>query len=148
MSRSLCIVSSLVEVSCVTAISSGRVPSGLVSMEITHIDVEPREHRHRLFDGIRDIVQLEVKEYLMPSRFDLSDYLRAFGVEKLHSYFDKRLPALESVEEIKAGLFICKIAGYYDIFTHQCAPPIISFKLFMPYFSIALGRSSIILLQA
>jgi hypothetical protein len=58
-------------ISCVTAITSGRVPSGRVSpfqrrahhvngaegMQVDHVHPAP-QHRHGAFDGVGDVVQL------------------------------------------------------------------------------------------
>ena len=73
---------------------------------------------HALLDRVRDIVKLEVEEYLVSARLYLADYLRTLGIEKLHADLDERLSALEFVEKVQRGFLVCKVAGDYHIFTH------------------------------
>ena len=64
-------------------------------MKIAHVHIEPREHRHRFFHRIRNVVELQIEEDLMTSFLDFADNRRSLRVKKLHADFHIRLFLLE-----------------------------------------------------
>ena len=91
-------------------------------MDVAHVDIQSRQHGHRLTHRIGDIVQLQVEENPVSPAFDLPHDGRTFGVEKLHADLQKgfaRLVAekIEEAERIFCGL---EVAGDDYITVHSC----------------------------
>ena len=88
-------------------------------MEVHHIHVQRGQDGHGLFDGVGDVVQLEIEEDLVASGLDLADDGRALGVEQLHADLHERLFAGETVEKRERFLLAVKVQGDDDVFTHD-----------------------------
>ena len=88
-------------------------------MDIAHIHIKRRKHFHRLFDGVRNVVQFQIEKNFMSARFYVANYLRSFRVEQFHAYFDKRFSVREPIKKVKDFFSCCKITGYYYILTHD-----------------------------
>ena len=121
---------------------------GTGGMEVGDVYIQIPQDRHGLLDGVGDIVELQVQEDLVAPGLDLPDDFRPLGVVQLHADLHERLSAGELIQESKGLLRTGKIAGYDHVFTHYCAPPIISFKFSILYSFMARGRSSMMFLQA
>ena len=85
----------------------------------------------------------------MSTGFQLTDDLRAFGVEQLHADLYKGLLPFGKTVQKSQGLFAgSEIAGDNDVTVHFLYPPIISLSFSMPSRSISRGSCSMISLQA
>ena len=73
-------------------------------------------------------MKLQIEEYFMSPLFNLSHDIGTYGIEKLHSDLYKGLACLKLVKKIENFFLARKIAGYDHVFSHQWAPPVISFK--------------------
>ena len=117
-------------------------------MEIDDVRAKISQDGHGLLHSVGYVVELQVQEDLMAPVFQLPHHVGAGGVEQLHADLDEGpLPA--QLIQKRQGLFAAaEIAGDYHVLSHQCAPPMISFRLVMPYFSISRGRSATMSRQA
>ena len=116
-----------------TAMSSGPVGTGepfergfhhsrtAARVQIAHIDVQRGKHRHTAPYGIRDVVEFEVEEHLVPAASDLAHDVRTPGVKQLHTYLDERLPflALKLVQKVVHLLRGRKIQRDDNILAHM-----------------------------
>ena len=122
--------------------------NGACGVKIGHINADIAQNAHRLFNGVRYIVELEVKEDLMsPCLYFFYD-IRTLGIKKLHTDFHKRLFLCEAAEKIERLRPAAEIACNNNILAHQSTTPIISLIAVMPSFSHSAGSASIIFLQA
>ena len=89
-------------------------------MHVHHVDIKSREHFHCFADCVGDIVELEVKEYLMAAAFDFFHNLVAGSVIELHSNLEIGLAGLvvEFVKEAECLLGVGEIAGYDYVSVH------------------------------
>ena len=89
-------------------------------VEIAHIHVQPGQHRHGFADGVRDIVQLKVKEDAVSAAFDFADDGGTFCVEQLHADLDKGLASAscKAVKEREYRSGTVEVTGYDYVFFH------------------------------
>ena len=87
-------------------------------MQIAHIHVQSGEDFHGFFNGIWDIVQLQIEEDPMPSGFDLAHDLRSLGVIKLHTDLDVRFFFGELIQKAEGFRRGRKITRNNYIFSH------------------------------
>ena len=87
-------------------------------VEIHDIRVQTGQHRHRLFDGVRNVMQLEVQKDPMTAGLDLAHNGRALGIEELHADLHEGLPFGETVQKGQSLRRGRKIAGDDDVFSH------------------------------
>ena len=97
----------------------GHHGAGACRVEVHHIHVQRGQDGHGLFDGVGDVVQLEIEKDLVASGLDLADDGRALGVEQLHADLHERLFAGEAVEKRERFLLAVKVQGDDDVFTHD-----------------------------
>ena len=90
-------------------------------MQVHHIHIKRREHRHRLFDRVRNVVELEVQEDFVTPCLDFADDGRTLGIEQLHADFQKgfALLVLKEVEEPEGVFRRLEVAGYDYIVLHN-----------------------------
>ena len=86
---------------------------GAGGVDIAHVDVEPRQHGHRLLHGVGNVVELEVEENAVAPALDFAHDGRAFGVEKLHADLQKGFARFvaEQIEEAESLLGRLEVAG-------------------------------------
>ena len=87
-------------------------------VQVHHVHVERRQHRHCLFDGVGNVVQLQIEEDLVASCLDVTDDLRSLRIKKLHADLDERLFSGEAVEKRERFLPSVKVQCDDDVFTH------------------------------
>ena len=89
------------------------------SVEVDDIHIQRRERGHRLFDRVRDVVQLEVEKDLVAARADLAHDVRPFGIKQLHADLHKRLLVLKTVEKRERLFPAVKIQRDDNVLTHD-----------------------------
>ena len=93
-------------------------------------------------------VKLEVQEYLMASLLYISDYFRSLRKNSSIPIFMKGFFSVNLSRNSNVFFRAVKVARYYNVFSHQMAPPIISSSDSILYFFIASGRESTMSLHA
>ncbi len=88
-------------------------------MNIAHVNIKGGQNTHCFFDGVRNVVQLQVKENLVSTPFKLANDIRAFGIKKSSiPILIKGFLSVNAEKEIQHFRFFCKIAGNDYVFTH------------------------------
>ena len=87
-------------------------------VQVHHIHIKRREHRHRLFDRVRNVVELEVQEDFVTPCLDFADDGRTLGIEQLHADLHKRLAVCELIEKGQRLFAAVKIQSDDYVFTH------------------------------
>ena len=87
-------------------------------VQIADVHVQTGQNRHRLFDGVGDVVQLEIQKNLVAARLDGADDRRALSVEQLHADLHERLFPGEAVEETESILRAFKVTRDDNVFSH------------------------------
>ena len=88
-------------------------------VEIGHVHVEPGQHRHGLFHGVGNVVELQVQEDPVSPLLDPPHDVRPLGVKKLHADLHKGAGRAEFVQKVKGLLRACEIASHDYVFTHD-----------------------------
>ena len=93
-------------------------------------------------------MQLQIQEDLVSALFDLPHNFRALGIVELHADLHKRLFLLELIQESVSLLCAGEVQSNDHVaLFHFHAPPIMSVRDWIPYFSMTLGSSAMILGQ-
>ena len=90
-------------------------------MDVAHIDVQTRQHGHRLPHGVGNVVQFEVEENPVAPALDFTHDGRAFGIEKLHADLEERFALLvpKQVEELESVFRRLEVAGDNYVVLHH-----------------------------
>ena len=91
-------------------------------MYIAHINIQPRENRHRLFHRVRNVMKLQIKEDLVSHPLDGTHDVRSFRIKKLHSDLDERLLVLELLKKHNDFCLTVKITCNNNVFSHVFLP--------------------------
>ena len=90
-------------------------------MDVAHVHVQPRQHGHRLFHGVGNVVEFQIEENPVSPALDLPHDGGSLGVEQLHADFQKgfALLVLKEVEEPEGVFRRLEVAGYDYIVLHN-----------------------------
>ena len=118
-------------------------------MQVCDINVQIGQYGHCFFYCCGDVVQFQIQEDFVASFLDFFYDSGTFCIEQFHTHFQERFSffVFKVVQKCHQFCLAVKVAGNDYVSVHLRAPPIISFRSLMLYFSITRGRSSMISLQ-
>ena len=58
-------------------------------VHIDNVHLQGRQHTHRLFHGVGNVVELEIQEHAVSAPLELAHHFGSLGIEELHPNLDK-----------------------------------------------------------